>query len=110
MPLKFISPAAPPDTPYPMIPREDTKSPGTCSVSIGSSEGVLACSICLRSMTETVAESCAASVSLRVPVTTTSSKERSFGALPVSICAAANGEYSIPPASRDMANGLFMSF
>ena len=65
-------PAAPSETPYPMIPREVMKRPGTCSVSTGSSDGTLEYSINGRSTTLTVMGRCRISVSLRVPVTTTS--------------------------------------
>ena len=49
------------------------KSPGTCSVNKGSKEDSLLCSICWRPTTETVIGKSRMSVSLRVPVTTTSS-------------------------------------
>jgi len=56
-----------------MIPRAVAKSPGTCSVSMGSSDCRPLRSIAARSTTETVIGRRRTSVSLRVPVTTTSS-------------------------------------
>ena len=71
-PRSEILPAAPPDTPYPITPREVTKRPGTRSVNTGSSDGCMARSICVRSTTDTVCDRWRTSVSWRVPVTTTS--------------------------------------
>ena len=55
-----------------MMPRPVMKSPGTCSVRVGSSEGWYSLSIRLRSTTEMVIGRRRMSVWLRVPVTTTS--------------------------------------
>ena len=70
-PRTEILPAAPPETPYPIMPREVEKNPGTCSVSTGSREGVKEYSMVGRSRMLTVRGRCRISVLLRVPVTTT---------------------------------------
>ena len=62
-PARFISPADPPDTPYPINPREVTNKPGTCSESIGSNEGEELRSIFCRLNTDTVLGKCLTSVS-----------------------------------------------
>ena len=71
-PRSVICPAAPPETPYPMIPRPVTNSPGICSVSVGSSDGRNPSAICCLPTTEMVIGKCRMSVSCRVPVITTS--------------------------------------
>ena len=71
-PRSVICPAAPPETPYPMMPRPVTNSPGICSVSVGSSDGWNPSAIFCRPTTEMVIGRCRTSVSCRVPLTTTS--------------------------------------
>ena len=71
-PRNEMPPADPSDTPKPITPRAVTKSPGTCSLSMGSNEGACSSSICGRSNTVTVCDRWRTSVTWRVPVTTTS--------------------------------------
>ena len=66
-----MAPAAPPETPYPITPREVMNRPGICSVSTGSRDGCIDRSIDERSIVETVIGRWRMSVRLRVPVTTT---------------------------------------
>ena len=54
MPRSDMPPAAPSDTPNPITPRAVMNSPGTCSVSDGSSDACLLRSICSRPTTDTV--------------------------------------------------------
>ena len=100
MPRRFIPPAAPVDTPYPMMPRLVANSPGTCSVSAGSTDGWKRCSNTLRFTTEMVIGRCRISVSFLVPVTTTSSIVRFRAMRALSFAACANPAIVQRPATE----------
>ena len=53
-PRRDMAPAAPPETPYPITPREVMNRPGICSVSTGSREDCIDRSIDCRSIVVTV--------------------------------------------------------
>lgn len=72
-PRIFIPPAAPAATPYPITPRPVMNSPGTCSVSTGSSDGSNRRSICRSSTTDTLIGRLRKFTAGRDPVTITSS-------------------------------------
>lgn len=71
-PRRLMLPEAPEETPYPLMAREVTKSPGTCSMTVGRIDDSCFSVNWSRSMMVTVIGRWRMSVTLRVPVTTTS--------------------------------------